>query len=181
MIAKEPIIIPTKKSSILLGVLISAIFIGIGIVMLNTDATRRYSSTFLHTVGFFGTAFFGLGFLYFFKRLFENKPGLILDETGLWNNSSIISSHTIKWSELRGVRLRTIGKEKILLLNFKDKESFIKKFNLFERFLFRINMSMSNAPFAISTRTLKCDVEELRRKVKGWGCRGGVTEGFWLC
>lgn len=173
MIEKEPIIIPTKKSAIFLGVLISAIFVGIGIVMLNAEATRRYSSTFLHTWGFFGITFFGLGFLYFLKKLFDNKPGLILDETGLWNNSSIISSHTIKWSELRGVRLRTIGKEKILLLNFKDKESFIRKFNLFERFIFRINMSMSNAPFAISTRTLKCDVEELkrevRRRVKGGG------------
>ncbi len=172
---KEAIIIPTKKSAILLGVLISAIFIGIGIVMLNTEPSRRYSSTFLHTWGFFGTAFFGLGFLYFLKRLCENKPGLILDETGLWNNSSIISSHTIKWSELRGVRLRTIGKEKILLLNFKEKESFIKRFNLIERFLLRLNMSMSKSSFAISTRTRKCDVEglrrEIRRRVKGVGAK----------
>ena len=169
---KDQIIISTSKKFILLGLLGSLLFVTIGILMFNSEPSRKYSSTFLQAWGIIGIAFFGLTAVYFFKKLLELKPGLIMDENGIWNNSSIISNHTIKWSELSGVGLTKIGKEKILFLYFKDDRSFIKKFNFLERFFMKLNLSLYNSPIGISTRSLKYDVEKLNRqiqyRIKNW-------------
>ena len=169
---KEQIIIPTSSRFILLGLLGSILFVVIGIVMFNSEPSRKYSSTFLQSWGLIGIAFFSLTSMYCLKKLFDNKPGLIIDENGIWNNSSIISNHTIQWSELKGASLTKIGKEKILFLYFKDDNGFILKFNFIERFLMRLNLSLYNSPIGISTRSLKYDVEKLNRqiqyRIKNW-------------
>ena len=169
---KPQIIIPTSRRFILLGFFGSVLFVVIGIFMMNSEPSRKYSSTYLQTWGLIGTSFFGLTGLYCLKKLFDNKPGLIIDENGLWNNSSIISNHTIKWNELSGVGLTKIGKEKILFLYFKDDKSFMMKFTLIERFLMRLNLSLYNSPIGISTRSLKYDIDKLNRqieyRIKNW-------------
>ncbi len=163
---KQQIIIPTKRRFILFALLGSILFVIIGIYMINSEPNRKYSLTFLKTWGLIGTSFFGLTGLYCLKKLFDNKPGLIIDENGLWNNSSIISNHTIKWNELSGVGLRKIRNEKILFLYFTDDKSFIMKFNLIERFFMRISLSLHNSPIGISTRSLKYDIDKLNREIK---------------
>jgi len=169
---KEQIIIPTSKKFLLLGLLASILFIVIGIVMINSEPSRKYSSAYLQTWGLLGTTFSSLTCFYCFKKIFDSKPGLIIDENGLWNNSSIVSNHKIKWNELTGVGLTKIGKEKILFLYFKDDSSFIMKFNLIERLIMRLNMSLYNSPIGISTRSLKYDIDKLNRqiqyRIKNW-------------
>jgi hypothetical protein len=163
---KEQIIIPTSRKFIVLALLGSILFVVIGIFMVNSEPTRKYSSTFLQTWGVIGIAFFGLTTMYCLRKLLDTKPGLIVDENGIWNNSSIISNHTIQWSELKGTSLKKIGNEKILFLYFKDDKGFVLKFNFIERFLMRLNLSLYNSPIGISTRSLKYDVEKLNRQIQ---------------
>ena len=162
----ESIIIPTSKKNIVVILLGSILFIGIGILMFNAEPSRKYPSAYLHTWGSIGIAFFGLAALYCVKKLLDNKPGLIIDKNGIWNNTSIISKHTIHWHELSGVGLTKIGKEKILFLYFKDDDGFIRKFNFFERFLMKLNVSIYESPIGISTRSVKYDIEKLHRQIQ---------------
>jgi hypothetical protein len=162
----QHIIIPNNKNSILLMLLGSILFVIIGVVMINSEPTRKYSLVNIKTWGIIGVVFFSLGGLYFIKKLFDNKPGIILDKNGIWNNSSIISNHMIKWDELSRVSLKNIDKEKIIFLYFKDNKSFIKKFNLIEQFILKINLSLYNTPIGISARSLKYDIEKLNKEIK---------------
>lgn len=169
---QDSIIIPTNKKVIIVVLLGSILFVVIGILMFNAEPSRKYPSAYLHTWGSIGIAFFGLVIIYCLVKLFDNKPGLIIDKNGIRNNTSIVSNHTITWNELSAVGLTKIGKEKILFLYFKDDNSFIRKFNFFERFLMKLNVSMHQSPIGISTRSLKYDIEKLHRqiqyRIKNW-------------
>lgn len=169
---QDSIIIPTNKKVIVVVLLGSILFVVIGILMLNAEPSRKYPSAYLHTWGSIGIAFFSLAIIYCLVKLFDNKPGLIIDKNGIWNNTSIISNHTIHWYELSGVGLTKIGKEKILFLYFKDDNSFIRKFNFFVRLLMKLNVLLYESPIGISTRSLKYDIEKLHRqiqyRIKNW-------------
>jgi hypothetical protein len=169
---KEQIIIPTSKKFISLALLGSVLFTVGGMYMFNAEPSEKYSSIDLRFRGFSTMAFFGLAGLYCLIKLFDNKPGLIIDENGIWNNSSIISNHTIKWNELSGAGLTKFGREKIIFLYFKDNKSFIIKFNLIERFIMRLNLLLCDSPIGISTRSLKYDIKKLEQqiqyRIKNW-------------
>ena len=170
---KEKILIRTSKKVVIIGLLGSFAFVMIGITMItNPDLVPRYSEFFTSFWGIIGAGFFGLTFLYLLKKMFDNKPGMMLDENGLYNNSSIISHHTVRWDELSGAGLTKIGKEKIIFIYFKDDKEFIKKFNLFEQILMRLNLAMNGSPIGISSRTLNYDIDRLNRqiqyRIKNW-------------
>lgn len=164
---KESIVIATRKKAITIGLIGSIIFIVIGLFMISKpDLIERYSEAFVQISGFIGISFFGVTSIYFTRKIFDNRPGLILNESGLINNSSIISGHSLKWEELQGAGLIKIGNEKILFIYIKDSKSFIKKFNLFEQFLMRLNLSLYGSPIGISTRSLNYDIDKLTRQIQ---------------
>ena len=144
----------------------AVLFLIASVYMFNAEPSRKYSSIYLQTWGLLGGGFSTLSSIYIFIKLFDNKPGLIIDEDGLWNNSSIISTHKVKWNELSSIRLKTVRSEKILFLYFKDDESFIAKFNRIERFIMRLSISWFNSPIGISTRSLKYDIHKLDKELK---------------
>jgi len=166
MTQKQQIIVPANKRFALFVLLGSILFITIGLILIRSAPESNYSPILLKTIGFIGTAFFSFTGLFCFRKLLDNKPALIINEIGIWNNTSIISSHTIKWSELRGVGLTKIGNEKILFLYLNDNKSFLMKFNLMERLLMRLNLSFSNSPIGIASRSLKYNSEKLNRQLQ---------------
>ncbi len=110
---KDSIIIETSKKAVTIGLIGSIVFVLIGILMISKpDLIKRYSETYSQTWGVIGISFFSLTAIYLAKKIFDKSPGLILDENGLTNNSSLISKHFIKWNELKAASLTKMGKEK---------------------------------------------------------------------
>ena len=173
--AKKPIIIKTKNKSIFLALIVSILFVSIGIYMIsNPNALKsiKYNPIFVEFFGYIGIIFFGIGIIYFVYKLFDKKPGLIIDENGIFNNSSIISKHTISWNELNAAGITKMEKQKIIFLYFKDDEDFILKFNFIEKLLMRINLKIYGSRIGISTLTLDYNADKLQRqiqyRIKNW-------------
>lgn len=94
MTSSEEKIIALSKTKLLLLVFGSLAFIIIGLWMVSLETAhiesqRRFnSSLFVHGIGYVSIVFFGLCGIIGLKKLFDKKPGLILSNTGITDNSS---------------------------------------------------------------------------------------------
>src|SRR5689334_17009606 len=101
-IAREPIEIKLSKRKTILTFLGAIAFVAAGIWMITTaDTQERYSPTRLTVIGYSAVVFFGAAALFSFYKLFESRPGLILDSEGIHNNTYALSSQLIRWDQIK--------------------------------------------------------------------------------
>jgi hypothetical protein len=100
----EPLVLYQKKWKLLALTLFSlamtAFCLALVTGMLDLD-TKRYYTTLLYL----GLPFFTLCSLYFLYRLWQNKPALILDEKGIWNNVVATDPKFIAWDEIKHITI----------------------------------------------------------------------------
>jgi hypothetical protein len=56
--------------------------------------------------------FFGFGIFYFLRKLIDKKPGLIIDDNGIIDNSSAVSVGLIPWSDIEHISTTNVMKQK---------------------------------------------------------------------
>ena len=72
------------------------------------DNQERYDPTLVTAIGYAGLTFFGLAGLYIFYKLFDSKPGLVIDKDGIYDNSSAAAGHLIEWEIITGLRVEKV-------------------------------------------------------------------------
>ncbi len=104
----------------------------------------------------------GLLCAYFhFKKLFDWKPGLVLDSLGITDNSSGTPAGFIPWSEIIGFTVFEIYKQRTLFILLRNPYSFIENANFLKRFMYKANFKTFGSPIGVSMNTLKIDSTEL--------------------
>jgi hypothetical protein len=172
----EKIEIPISKQKIfivLFGVLI--LFVG-GICLVLKPETFGNNIIGIRNpenIRFFGIAgiiFFGAALIYGISKLFDNKPGLIIDENGISDNSNASSVGLINWSDIVEIKAEQVMSTKFLLIYVKNSEEYITKTkSALKRKLLQANMNKYGTPISIIYNTLSWDfakVEKLIRKTK---------------
>lgn len=162
-------IIPRSKRKTILLVLGSAAFVAIGWWLWNKDlsghdALRRTEARIAAPVcmGFFGiTLLFGLW------KLFDNKPGLVLNEQGIYDRSSMMGEHYAHWDEVSGISELRIKRTRMLRIHLRDPEAFIARCpNKWKRRILRMNMGMGASPFVIAAVSLAIGFEGLKGTIE---------------
>jgi hypothetical protein len=165
-------IIEQSKSKIAGGIVGSGAFVAIGMWLLSVDATtirsqRSFSlflnnPTYAHGLGVAAIVFFGLCGILLIKRLFNKKPGLVFDNSGIVDNSSSVSAGFIPWSEIVGSEIFDLQRQRILVIMVKDPQKYIERGNSVRRTLNIANNEMCGSPIAISSNALKINFPELQ-------------------
>ncbi len=156
----------SRKKMLLIFFGACAFVIG-GLWMLQLDAAqlaalhRPKSPALAHGIGAISVAFFGLIALLSFKKLFDQRPGLILSGSGLTDNSSGVSAGFIPWSEIAGVDTFQVFSEKMLVVKVHHPERYIMRGGSFRRSLNRANFKLCGSPIAITPNSLEIDFDEL--------------------
>jgi hypothetical protein len=118
-------------------------------------------------IGYVGLIFFGVAGLYIFYKLFDKKPGLIIDKEGIYDNSSAAAGHFIKWDRIKGLRVKQVMSTKFILIDIENPEEFMDGVNGIKKKLMWSTYKMYGTPTSISSSTLSCDFDELFQIIKG--------------
>lgn len=171
----------TKVVPLLLG---SAAFVAIGILMLTLDdaaiQSRRGAgdSLFVRGLGLAAILFFGSFALYALKKLFDKKPALIFNSSGLIDNASSISAGFIPWSEVLGAEIVEIEKQKLLVIEVAGPEQYIARGNSLQRKLNQANYNLVGSPISITANTLEISFSELISLFNRYRRKYGVRPGY---
>ncbi|HEY0061341.1 MAG TPA: STM3941 family protein [Telluria sp.] len=112
-------------------------------------------------------AILGFGFLsvcaiFFSIKLMSSAPMLVIDDTGLTDNSSAVSAGFLLWREISRVEIVSFIGEEMLSIHLVDAEGFLSRINPFKRALMRINAKLvGGALVNLSMRSLVIDRQTL--------------------
>jgi hypothetical protein len=160
------IAIPLSKLKVILVIIGSLAFVGgsvwIWLVPAEQDPELRLALRF---VAVFGSALFGLFGVYGSVKLFDSRPGLIIDGEGMVDNSSAGSIGRIYWNDITGIRVTNIMGQRIMTVDVKDPQKYIEQGNLISRMLNAANAKTMGSPINFSANTLRIKFDDLFRLV----------------
>jgi len=159
---KDEIVIKLSKTKIILLTLGALGFVVTGLWLLTiADIQTRFNPIVVKGASITSIAFFGLCGVYGLIKLFDNKPGLTINQDGLLDNSSAVSGHLIKWTDITSFEIGQVKSTRFLLIFVNNPQDFLDKANSFKRFWMRMNDKMYGTPLSISSNSLQCDFDEL--------------------
>jgi hypothetical protein len=162
----ERIEIPLSKSKMVLMLIGALAFVAVGFWFVISPPTIENSywgsPTKIAIVGYASIIFFGLCVFVLIKKLPDNKPGLIIDETGLIDNSSGVSAGQILWSDVADISVIEIHRQKLIMLQVTNPQDYIdKQTSVFKRKMMQMNYKMYGTPLSITSNGLKISFDEL--------------------
>jgi hypothetical protein len=169
VLIRQQIEIQLSKVKLLLMLVGSLTFVSLGLWLVISQPTihRAFltvSSTELLTVGYAGIIFFGLCALFIIHKLTDNRPGLIIDDLGLSDNSSGIACGQIPWTDILNISVIDIQRQKIIMLEVNNPQDYIgRQTNGFKRKLMKINLNKFGSPISISSNALKISFADLHK------------------
>lgn len=156
----KPLKVYMGKAKMWLMVFGCLIFIAIGgwifSLYLNEDVTFPYG-----VVGVICTLFFAACLIYFIRKLFDHSPAIIIDDEGILDNSSYIAGGLIRWHDIHHIELYQLAGQKMIGIQLKDPDSFLKDQQGFKRLLIKINKGMVQAPINIAQSALRMPLVQI--------------------
>lgn len=117
---------------------------------------------FIRLVGMLGTLFFGLCSVYLLIKIRDRKPGLIIDDVGIIDNTNATSIGLIKWGDITSIEERHILNNKFLIIHIDNPEVYLRKAkNLVSKSAMAMNLKKYGSPLSIISSSLTIDFEQL--------------------
>jgi hypothetical protein len=161
--------IPLSKTKLILMLLVSILFIVLGIKFALTPeqfiSFRFRSIEFVEIIGIITVFFCGSALIYILIKLLDKKPGLILDKKGITDNSSAVSVGLILWIDIISIRTGKIKSTSFLILEVKNPDEYIEKCSKFKQLLLKANYKMYGTPITISSTGLKSNFDSLEQLI----------------
>jgi hypothetical protein len=169
--SEQRIEIPLSKKRIFLMLLGALIFVAIGLwfIIYPPTISKSYSGnlTILAIVGYAAIVFFGLCAFFLSRKLFDKKHGLVIDQTGLTDNSSAGSVVHILWSDIESISIMEIHRQKLIMIHVTNPQDYIdKQTSSFKRKMMQMNYKMYGTPLSIASNGLKISFGELLSTLK---------------
>jgi hypothetical protein len=156
------IIIPLSKSKVALLVLGSVAFVGAGIWIWSIAETQTlFNPLYMKGVALASVSFFGLCGIYGCIKIFDRRPGLIIDAEGIVDNSSAVSVGRILWGDVVGLKVSSISGQRFLTIEVVDPQKYVERGGAFKRRLNAAGAKMTGSPINISSNTLGLKLDEL--------------------
>ena len=171
MSPNDETVIELSRTKLVLSILGSCAFVAAGAWLLSFDASKiRSGRSFnfffrepwvVYGVGLAAILFFGLCGLYAFVKLFDKRPGLILNSSGIVDNASGVAAGFIPWAEVLGSGVYEVQKQKMLIIGVRDPQKYLDRGGAVKRSLNKANAKMVGSPISIPSVALKINFAEL--------------------
>ena len=158
------IIIQLSKIKIFLLFLCSLAFVACGLwIVIAQPESSRYNKYYLLIIGIAAVVLFGMCAAALFIKLFDRKPGLIIDDSGITDNSGALADGFIPWTDITGVESVKQASQKFILVYVRNPEEYInRKTSFLAKKIKSSGYKHSGTPIAISANSLKIKFEALR-------------------
>lgn len=167
MISNDNTIIELSKRKILYVLLMACAFVALGAWLFSLDAAtirslnRFNNPVIVHGAGLISIVFFGLCGIYALKMVFDKKPGLVLNNSGIIDNASSLSAGLIPWSDVVGSEIFEVQKQKMLIVKVRNPQKYINRGNWLRKTMTKSTYKMCGSPISISSNTLNITFPEL--------------------
>ena len=105
--------------------------------------------------------FFGTCVLYMIAKMYDDKPGLIIDSKGITDNSSGIAAGLITWESINQIEEKYIKGQRFIAIKVENPKRYIERQSGLKRILMNMNYKMYETPIYISPNSLKIEYDEL--------------------
>jgi len=165
--ASEETIIELNKTKILMMVFIALGFVIGGMWIATIDSVeiesyRRFNYPWLiHGIGLSIIIFFGYVCALLIKKLFDTKPGLVFNNIGIVDNTSVALVGIIPWADISGAAPLEFNKQKMLVVRVKNPEKYVAQGNIVQRLIVKANHKFYGSPIIFTSTILNVDASEL--------------------
>src|SRR5262245_12045755 len=131
MAENNEIEIPLSKTKLTKLLFFSILFLAGGAWMIieNPQVSNPiFNNAFVKALAAYSTlSIVVFGIYLFSKKLFDKKPGLIINEQGIYDNSSAFRFGLVPWSDILQVHERTVQKQHFVTIGLVDPEKYISR------------------------------------------------------
>ncbi|CAD7804790.1 hypothetical protein CHRY9390_01274 [Chryseobacterium aquaeductus] len=166
-----PVVIPLSRMKMTL-LFLGAVAIGVlGLILLiyepeSINHSNRFSwimkpvPRFL--AGFFCVMFSGFSAITMLFRLFNKKPGLIINEKGIYDNSTAVALGFISWKDITEVKKITVNHSSFILIVVRNPIDYLNKTTQWLKLrALKMNFRYYDTPICISAHSLQIKFDEL--------------------
>lgn len=156
--------IPLSKTKTVFGIVACVSFT---LLIINTTSiinndTGSYNKDVVNTGSIVLTLFFLALTIILIIRLFKRKPGLIIDELGIFDNASTIKAGLIKWQEIKNIRSVKQHSNQLLLITVANPNKYIEKAHSLKKPVLQMNINMHGTPVIIPLASLNYNFTDLQ-------------------
>jgi hypothetical protein len=125
-----------------------------------------FNNPVVKSIASYGGAIMGLFGIYFFSRkLFDSKPGLVIDENGIYDHTSAFNFGFIPWTDISQIGENSAGiaaKQRFVMIILINPDKYIQREKSFlKRKLLSANAGTYGSPVHISANGLKTSHDDL--------------------
>lgn len=155
--------IPFSKWKLLLAVAATSLFVVLGVFLLFvwSEETGATNSLAKKITGGILILFFGAVSSVGFVKLFSRKSALLINDEGIFDNTTASSFGLIKWENVTGFKIEEMMSRKFLVIEVNNGEEMIEKSKGMVRKTMKMNFSMYLTPYAIPSTVINYKLEEL--------------------
>ncbi|OCK50459.1 hypothetical protein BA768_04700 [Chryseobacterium sp. CBo1] len=167
----QQIEIPLSKVKIGLLCLGALLFVALGLLLIiyepqSINYSNRHSwimrPFFRFLAGLLFVIFFGFALVILFIRLFNKNPGLIINEKGIIDNTSIFGLGFIPWKDIRDIKIVKINNGNFILVLLKNPSYYINStIHWLKRKSLKTSFKYHNTPLCMSANSLAINFDEL--------------------
>ena len=162
----QTIEIPFSKTKIVLLTFGCSAFVFTSLWLWSIANTQtHYAPIRLQIISVLGISFFGLGGIVSLIKLFDKRPGLIIDNEGLHDNSGVSKGRLIPWKHITHFDIAQIKQTRLLLIFVDNVDEVINRESMWKQKIMKLTNNMYGTPVSISSGTLKCDFDALVKMV----------------
>ncbi len=119
------------------------------------ETKSTFNTLYLKISSTIGIIFFGFCGIYAIEKFFDKRPGLVINNEGIIDNSSFVCAGLIKWETITNVAMNEIFGQTILTIEVNNADEIISKQNTFKKIFMNLSKNYFNSPIQISSIILK--------------------------
>ncbi len=162
-----PIAIPLHKGKLLVWFLMSALFMVLGLWL------GRKASSFEGLPAaraWFGAIscilFAAAGMIVLGSKLFDKRPGLVLNDEGIHRLGVFKFQPVIAWEHITHCTITSVNSTKILLVHVNNVDEVLARMDPVSRAIQRMMLSHYGTPYSLTSNTLQYDLRDLQRMIE---------------
>lgn len=134
------------------------------------EAFEKYDPLLILSTGWISIIFFGICGWYIIVRLLDPRPGMILSDEGITDNSSLVEAGFIPWREIENIKYVESNGQRFLTFFVTNPEKTFRNKNLMQTFFMKLNQYMFLSPVQVSLANLKGSPKEIEMLIEQkWG------------
>lgn len=163
------ITIPLSKRKLIKNTLLTSLFFIGGLLMVINPLwfIKGTNTSIIVIFGYILMGLAGIGLLAYGIKLSDRKPGLVIDEEGILDNSTGVAGGKVLWSDIKKISVENVSGQQFIMVEVKNPQQYIKaQKNPIKKSMMTLNYSLYKTPIHITAMGMNVKFDDLYKAVE---------------